>query len=1092
MSLIKSIMSVSSFVNKLKFGVFFLLLIVSYQAVQGQVFREKFGKSRVQYKEFNWKFYYSDNFEVYFYRDGEGIAKDAIEYLESQFSRITETIGHPPYAKTRVFLYNSLADKQQSNVGLKGQDFSIGGQTTFIKSQVEIAATGNLQTFKQELVYGVTNMLVEEMLFGGNIAEMFQSSFSQPIPKWFTSGVAAYIARGWNKESDDLAREYITNTPNFKFNKLDGQKVTLLGQSIWNYIARNYGERDISNILNHTRIIRNEESSIARTLGLPYTQFLQEWRAYYGGMNSSMLNSYIEPPLASKVSGKIGKGSSITDVRISPDGEHLAYSLMSLGQFQVKVLNISTNKEEVIYSAGTKRIDQEIDFRYPLLSWADANTLGIVHNEFGKNMLTIKRLGVKGKQQIEIPRLSQVSSFDFKSNGRLAVLSGTLKAASDVFLYNVNRNSLRRLTNDTFDEMDARFIPNSNKIVFSSNRTTDSLYVEGPDNLKNVSEEGYHLYIYDVDETDSVLQKLTNPLASDVMPVASDSTTVYYLSDQRGVNNLYTHSVSDTVSSQMTNYAYSIRHFDINFDKSIIAYVSTSMAKDALFVENFDSSKTTFSPITPRRVIETTRILAERRKKALMESDTVQQEEEGPAPLKEVTPDRDSIPEGAINTENYKFDSQVKVDTKDYQFEKPPENSDNSNRSFLSIYRNFGSKNEIRGPVNYETRFMTDNLITTMVIDELRSFSQLWEIQMNDFLENHRFYGSLLMPYNFNSGYDVSAEYQFLKYQVDLRAKYFRKSIQRNDNLFRQRYNLNKFELGGAYPVTPNLRFEVTPFFAQTKYIDLDPRLLVINPPPAEPSTRTANYAGLGFNAVFDNSLVMGTNLHDGTRAKLKFETYSKLNSGAVPFSNLEIDVRHYERITKGITFAFRGFFGSFFGDSPKKYLLGGVDNWAFNSTEGCTSDDCPLFLQTLTDNTDILFHRFTNLRGYDYNTFNGRNVLTFSAELRLPIFELLDNRESRSNFLKNLQLLVFYDIGSSWDDASPFNDENNLNTEVVDPGGQFDAVINNFNNPWLQSIGTGIRTMLFGFFSKIDVAWPIRNFQAENPRVQLSIGYDF
>lgn len=1070
-----------------------MLLMFAFQTVKAQVFNEKFGKSRIQYKEFNWKFYYSDNFEVYFYKDGDGIAKDAIEYLESQFSRITETIGYPPYSKTRVFLYNSLADKQQSNVGLKGQDFSVGGQTNFIKSQIELFYTGNLQVFKEELIYRVTNMLIEEMLFGGNIAEMFQSSFATPVPSWFTAGAAAYIAKGWNKESDDLVREYVTNNATNKFNKLAPQRAALVGQSMWNYITQQYGQRNISNVLNLARIIRNEESSIARTLGLPYSRFIADWRAYYSEMNVNLMQSYVEPDAANQISGKTGRSSVITDVRINPDGTMLAYASMSLGQFEVKVVNLSSKKESVLLKGGTQRIDQEVDFRYPLLSWSDGNTLGIVHNEFGKNILTIKRVGVKGKQKIEIPRFSQVNSFDFKSNGRLAVVSGTIKAASDIFLYNINRNSIRRLTTDSFDDLDARFMPGSNTVVFSSNRTTDSVFVTGPANLEEVNSERYNLFAYDLDNTDSVLTKLTNNLANEVKPIASSSDLVYYLSDQQGVNNIYRHDVPDTITRQVSNYIYSVKGYDLNFETGLVAYISTQMSKDVLFLENFDPSKTFFTPVTPRRTLETTRMLAERRRKFLLESDSTPEIVEPDVRTMLDPPKRDTLPEGAINTENYKFENQTKVDTRNYQFEKATGDQGNGNRSFLSIYQNQSKENTIEGPVDYETRFLTDNLVTTIVIDELRSFSQLWEIQMNDFLENHRFYGGLLMPYNFNSGYDVFGEYQYLKHRIDLRAKYYRKSIQRTENFFRQRYNLSKFEVGLAAALTPNLRVEVSPFFAQTRYDDLDPGLLIRNPPPQEPTTRSANYAGIGVNIVFDKSLVMGTNLHDGTRAKLKFENYSKLNSDAVTFGNLEIDVRHYERITRGVTLAFRGFFGAYFGKAPKQYLLGGVDNWAFNKTESCNSEDCPLFLETLFDNTDILFHRFTNLRGYDYNTFNGRNVLTLSAELRLPVFELLDNKEQRSNFLRNLQLIAFWDAGSAWDDLSPFREKNNLNTEIVNPDNNaFDAVINNFNNPWLQSTGAGIRTMLFGFFSKIDVAWPIRNFKIESPRLQVSIGYDF
>ena len=1083
-------MVTDSFKSVFRIYAFLLLMVIGLHTTKAQGFHDQFGKNRLQYKEFNWKFYYSNNFEVYFYKDGEGIAKDAIEYLENEFSRITETIGHPPYSKTRVFLYNSVSDKQQSNVGLTGQDFSVGGQTNFVTSQIEVSYSGNLQTFKEKLIYRVTNMMIEEMLFGGSVAEMFQSSFSTPLPVWFTSGAAAYISKGWSKESDDFAREYVSSNLTNKFNKLDKQHAILLGQSIWNFVARQYGQRDISNILNLARIIRNEENSIERSLGLPFNRFIADWRAFYSAMNLNLLTAYEVPSTDDQISGKSGKYETLTDLRISPDGRLIAYGSMSLGQYEVRVVEVATGKEKVLLSGGTKLKDQEIDLRYPLLSWADNTTLGIVHVERGSNVLTIKRVGTKGEQEIIIPRFGQINSFDFKSNGRLAVVSGTIKASSDIFLYNINRNTIRRLTNDSYDDMDARFIPNTNTVIFSSNRRNDSLFVSGPDNLEDVISNRYNLFTYDLDNTDSLLGKLTNNLASEVRPIPVSADLTYYLSDQQGVNNIYKHIIRDTVSSQMSNYIYGLKTFDVS--NGIVAYITTERSKDALFYEAFDPSKSVFTPITPRRAHEVTLMLAERRRQRLLENDSVATTGATSAPIMNEIK-RDSVVEGTIDTENYKFQNQSKVDTKNYQFEKPKENVDNPSRSFLSIYQNIDPENNIKGPVNYETRFMTNVLVITTVIDELRSFSQLFEVQMNDFLENHRFYAGLLMPLNFNSGYDVYAEYKYLKFQVDLSTKYWRKSIQRTDGLFRQKYNLNKFDIGASFPFNPNLRLEVVPFFAQTRYDDLDPRLLIINPPPPEPSTSKANYGGLGLNLVFDNSLVMGTNLHDGTRAKLKYENYSALNSNAQSFSKLEIDVRHYERITKGVTFAFKGYFGGFFGKAPKQYLLGGVDNWMFNQTNGgCTSEDCALFLQTLYDNSDILFHKFTNLRGYDYNTFSGSKVLTFSAELRLPIFEFFERIEQRSSFIRNLQLLAFYDIGSAWDDLSPFKDTNNLNTEVVDPGGPFDAVINNFNNPWLQSTGFGFRSKVFGFFAKFELAWPMRNFKIEDPKFMASIGYDF
>jgi len=52
--------------------------------------------------------------------------------LESEFDRITDLIGWPPYLKTKVFLYNSITDLQQSNIGLNHTQFNVGGETEFL------------------------------------------------------------------------------------------------------------------------------------------------------------------------------------------------------------------------------------------------------------------------------------------------------------------------------------------------------------------------------------------------------------------------------------------------------------------------------------------------------------------------------------------------------------------------------------------------------------------------------------------------------------------------------------------------------------------------------------------------------------------------------------------------------------------------------------------------------------------------------------------------------------------------------------------------------------------------------------------------
>ena len=122
----------------LKFIISALLIFVVISA-NAQEHRKQFGQNRVQYKNFDWHYYSTDNFEILYYTEGHEYAKLALKYLTEEFDKITDMIGYPPYAKTKIFIYNSSTDLQQSNIGIDGASFSIAGQTNFVKLQVEIA-----------------------------------------------------------------------------------------------------------------------------------------------------------------------------------------------------------------------------------------------------------------------------------------------------------------------------------------------------------------------------------------------------------------------------------------------------------------------------------------------------------------------------------------------------------------------------------------------------------------------------------------------------------------------------------------------------------------------------------------------------------------------------------------------------------------------------------------------------------------------------------------------------------------------------------------------------------------------------------------
>ena len=183
-------------------------------------------------------------------------------------------------------------------------------------------------------------------------------------------------------------------------------------------------------------------------------------------------------------------------------------------------------------------------------------------------------------------------------------------------------------------------------------------------------------------------------------------------------------------------------------------------------------------------------------------------------------------------------------------------------------------------------------------------------------------------------------------------------------------------------------------------------------------------------------------------------------------------------------------------GNNPQNYLVGGMDNWLFNEFYNPPSnrpEPSPVRNPSGSENSNILFADFVDLRGYDYDEIRGRNVITFTTELRIPLFSYLTRGNITSNFVRNFQLVGFYDVGSAWNDFAPWERVNDQNTEVINTeGSPFVIVLNNFNNPWLQSYGAGLRTVLLNYYVKFDVARPIRNYETEDLKFYFTLGYNF
>ena len=1071
----------------------FISLFLVTCIAQGQNFfptQEPFGKNRIQYRPFKWQVLTSQNFEVYFYDGGQQSATLAIQLAESDFDRITEILGYSPFSRTKIFVYTSTQDLNQSNVGLNLSSEREIKEENLAKSRIEIAYSGSSSSFRKDLVKEVSQVFIHDMLYGGSIKESLQNSLLLSVPDWFLNGITAYISEGWSTGMDSYMRDAILNKYLKRPSLTSGRESALVGQSIWNFVAEKYGKDNISNILNLTRIIRNEQTSISSTIGMPYSKFLKEWREYYTVMAENANASYLALNYDSKISEvKFNSAERVNKFKISPDGAFVAISKNDLGKSSVEVMDLKTKHTVTILSSGYKTLNQSIDYNTPLLSWTKGGTLAVIYENQGEVILNVytdvteKDLSGKFASRKVLKDFDQVQNFDISDNGTSIVLSAMSKGQNDLFTYDMARGRVQSLTNDVYDDLDPQFVGSAGKVIFTSNRLKDSLEID-KGSYKTLTNK-FNLFLHDGKGKQEVVRRLVDNLGSVSKPIVADGNTVYFVSDEKGIRNIYRLTSSDSTIVQMSNYRNDVEEFDFSpSTNALLIKMIENNAEVIGFKQKADFTVKSNTLYTGRNVklfgiVQNINVAGDKSKTG--DNQTPVMAVETPIIKSKIV-----LAPGEIDTDNYQFEVGATARKQNEPSIFTPKNEKKNKVEKIILAKQNRKENiKIRGPVEYNNPFVVNNTDLDFMIDPLpqRGFGLKGTINMNDLLENHHLQGGVFITPNLKNT-DIWGQYSYLAKRIDYSVRFDRRSITEDNENVQKKYHFNKLTFSASYPINTNMRVVFSPSYTSNRFLDLN------NLPSPD---GFANFVGARAEFVFDNTISHGVNQLEGTRFRARFDNYTGLNNSQDGFNRIFVDLRHYVRFGRGITLAGRVSGGHSFGNSPKQTVMGGMDNWLECNYETRTDNNNP-FRSGKYDNKDIFFLDYaTPMRGFNINKLSGTSHLGLNIEVRVPVAKYLTEAPVNSNFFKNLQLSAFTDVGTAWTGVSPFARKNGFNTSILGGGDlAYLATVTDFRNPFLVGYGVGIRTTILGYFVKYDLGWGLENKEIKAPISYVTIGYDF
>ncbi len=1071
-----------------------------------------FGKSRVQFNNFLWTYYRFDKFDTYFYLNGKELALYTAKYADKHIKEIELGLQSNIEEKIQFIIFNNLSDLKQSNIGLTGDwdSYNTGGVTRIVGGKVLLFFDGNYDHFEQQIRSGIAMVILNEMIYGTGIGAQIKNTTLFNLPEWYLNGLISYMSEKWNPEIDDIVRDAVLTGRYTKFSKLTGLEAAYAGHSLWNYIAMKYGESSIPNIVYMARMSRNVEKGFLYVIGSSFNTLIADWLSFYKTVYTEEDSTRSVPPGKSLVK-RHKEGKVYTQLKVSPDGRHVAYCTHDLGIQKVYIVDLEKNKRKRIYRGGY-RLAERPDYTFPILAWhPSGKVLAIITERKGEDYLYLYRTEERDSEKQVLFNFQKILDFSYSDNGNLLVFSAVQKGQSDIYVFNIASGSYEQITKDVYNDLNPRFINHSSRIIFSSNRDSDTIRFDPKTDFTRLHFTN-DIFIYNYAEKRNILTRVTNtPLADEIQPMPYSDNYFSYLSDENGIYNRYvarsdsaitnidttTHYRYFTSSMAVTNYSRNILSQDISYKGGKAGEILFRNNRFSLLISDLVLPER-LSPENLQPTYFGKHIFGQRELKNPSHApDTVKQnKEEGPV---QKNKHFSTVRTSDVYREKVLTDTNFRELVPEFQPSAPPSRPDSMTRSrYLMLITSAGKdttdKYAKARPLNYNVGYNIDQLVTQLDFNYLNSayqpftnarepifinpgFNALFMLGVTDLMEDYRITGGVRLNFNLiNNEYLFS--YSNMRYRLDHQIIFHKQAVEELGRYSYIRHKINELYYILTWPFTPVLNIKGTAAIRYDRAVYLSTDQFNLRIPDAN-----KYWGSVKGELTYDNTRSLGLNLYQGTRYKLFGEYYQLLNAKNNNMVVLGADIRHYEKIHRTMILALRFAASTSFGESKLVYYMGGVDNWLFPRFNLSTpvAQDQNYAFQTLA----------TNMRGFDQNIRNGNSFAVINTEIRLPVFRYLFNRPIRSDFLNNFQIVAFGDVGTAWTGVNPYSSENQLYNYQISARPLF-ITVELLKDPIVAGLGGGLRAHLLGYYVRGDLAWGIENGVVRKPIFYLSLSLDY
>jgi Tol biopolymer transport system component len=513
---------------------------------------QHFGQNKVQYQSFDFQVLKTEHFDIYFYPREEEGAKLAARMAERWYARLRQLLGHELRGRQPLILYASHVDFEQTNVigGVLGE--GTGGVTEGLRRRIIMPLAGPLAETDHVLGHELVHAFQFDMTTSPDAPPGMTGA--NRLPLWFIEGMAEYLSLGQRDANttmwlrDAVARERLPRVKDLDKPEYFPYR---WGQAFWAYVTGRYGDRVVPQLLTLAPTTTLDKA-LEEVLGITEEQLSKDWHAAILSVSTPVLTA-VGRELEGQdalVQGKPFTAELNVGPALSPDGRWLAFiSTRSLLSVDIFIADTSNGRVvRKLTSTATDPHFSSIQFIHSAGAWdRGSRRLAVATVADGRPALAIyDALEGSLEREIEIPDVDEILAPAWAPDDVAIAFTGLRGGLTDLYLYDLQQNQLRRLTTDPFADLQPSWSPDGRRLAFSTDRFTSD--------VAKLSFGDYQIGVLDV--ASGRIEHVAAARGKQINPHwAPDGGSIYFISDLDGVSNVYRAATGGGTAAQVTTIA---------------------------------------------------------------------------------------------------------------------------------------------------------------------------------------------------------------------------------------------------------------------------------------------------------------------------------------------------------------------------------------------------------------------------------------------------------------------------------------------------------------------------------------------------------